>query len=250
MDIIPTHSSNRTPLEVPYLVDKSQPYVFDNGPFAGFPERMGWDTTKELYTVNNGKPVSDPEKTPQRAAALTQAWLFFGIIYHITRVPVKTHEYISQNASGQQIVPLKPLLGVIEEWHGNISSSSNEDRTGYIRQIGRELELMGELFTRCIGLSNSVVPSEVSLSIALLFKILMLAKKYILPNSIIPREHYFGDWHDRLNRDLIENGWCKLLFLTIKKTYSEFAACVCQTRSDWSKMLEESKRKALGGGRR
>jgi hypothetical protein len=51
MDIIPTNSSNRTPLEVPYLIDKSQPYVFDNGPSAGFPERMGWDPTKELYAV-------------------------------------------------------------------------------------------------------------------------------------------------------------------------------------------------------
>lgn len=211
MDLIPVCAPNRHMLQVPYLLDESHPYVYDNGAFHDFPERMGWNKRNDLFAVNSGRAGTDDEKTPQRAASLTQAWLFFGIIHFVTGIEVVTKDFVTKNTDGVQIVTLQPLLRVIESWHSRMrgpESSQKATRDNFYTVEAR-LEAIGTLFTICIGVRRSVVPSEVSLSIVLLFKVLMLAKKSIFVNSTIPREHHFGNWDELLKRRLIKNGWCK-----------------------------------------
>jgi hypothetical protein len=209
MDIYPASAPNWVPPEVPYLIDKPRRYVFDNQQFFKFPARMGWADV-ELGQVNNGGELADQEKTPQNAAALTQAWLFFGIIYHVTRVPVQTREFVTESAVTQrQVITLKPLLGIIAEWKKWVTAADMDERTAYINEVEESLEPIGATFTTCIGFSNSVIPSDVSLSILMLFRVLMLAKKTLFPNTTIPAEHFFGDWNERLKSALARLGWCK-----------------------------------------
>lgn len=98
MDMIPTDSPNRTPLEVPYHIDKSQSYVIDNGPFAGFPQRMGWDTTKELYVYSEQRQagLGSREDTTTRRGLDTSVAVLGNHLPHYARAGEDARVYIAK----------------------------------------------------------------------------------------------------------------------------------------------------------
>ena len=74
--------------EVPYL-DTTSTYVYDNAEHSEFPQRMGW-SWQEIRAIGQKLPPTVEGHTVEVAAALVQAWLYFGLIHVITRLPVDT----------------------------------------------------------------------------------------------------------------------------------------------------------------
>jgi hypothetical protein len=115
MNLIPTSLSASPVDEVPYLIDRTQPYVYDNKGLRGFPQRMNW-TLQELREVLAGNLTQNSERTPLRAASLVQAWLYFGLIHFVTTLPVETSYYVRRNDNGRQVITPKHPPIQIEEW--------------------------------------------------------------------------------------------------------------------------------------
>jgi hypothetical protein len=248
MDIIPTHST-ASPVEVPYLIDDSHPYVYDNKGMVGFPERMGWKL-QELREVLAGQSTQNLDQTPKRAASLVQAWLYFGLIHFVTTLHVETSQYLRYIGDGRHVVTLKQLSSQVERWKKVVETRTSEENGNYVQAMDSSITSLNQIFTRYMGLSTSVIPSEVSSSIIVLFRILMSAKNSIFVNSVLPRDILVGDFLSRLQTDLISYGWCKadinrltqrlsclhlycLRSLGSRKAFRDHSSCVneqCQVR--------------------
>ena len=101
MDHLPCPSIVDESIRVPYL---SGP-IYDNAGFDGYPQRMGWDFEKQEFHCF----FSPGGRTPQRAQAFLQSWLFFGMLSEVLGVcgiELKIDDFICDGSS-QRITDVK-----------------------------------------------------------------------------------------------------------------------------------------------
>lgn len=207
MDHLPA-SSHYTPFEVPYIFDQSRPFVYDNGDWPGYLGRQGF-TLQDFQEETTRRTHATAKLTPKQAASLTQAWLYFGLIHCITRVPVETSKFLRYNDNGQQVITTAYLAEHIENWRNLIAQWSETDKEEYITGVDNIIGILEHFYITVVGFDSKVVPSEVSFSMVIMLKTLICVKTSFFPGSMVPRESWYGDYKKVLKTNLHNNGWCK-----------------------------------------
>lgn len=207
MDHIDTPDQDLWPEEVPYLQDSSCTYIYDNGRWIDFPERMGW-SVKTLRDIANMEPVILPEHTNERAASLVQAWLYFGIIHAITRILINMSDFLVQNASSRIRVNTRHLPRYLESWRCNISRYWNDMLCEYSKNLDGFLDVVSEIISMLAHLNKNLICPEVQFSIQVLWATLIAIKLNIFPNSAITKHLQYEECMQTLRNHLVGKKWC------------------------------------------
>ena len=202
--LLPSVSSKCTTLEVPYLFDKSRPFEYDNGDWEGYPERVSWD----VETFMDGDFTNGGQNTSNQAASFLQAWLYFGIIYAITGVPVNTSDFVRDNSHGVPVVTTKDLPRYISAWKKIISELSEPQKQDYTETVDTAVKKVTETITLYIGW-RTPLPNEVILSIMILHKTLIYSKNVLTSGDYEPRIYYYQESREVIDAELYKRGWCK-----------------------------------------
>ena len=226
--LLPGELSNFEYPEVPYLFDPSSPFIYDNG--ASHPEyllRAGW-SWPEVKAIAKGRPSPIQGHTKERAASLIQAWLYFGFIHLITRLPVDTRQYVQQkrssgdgpadsgssssnnNNSNKQIVSSsKPLLKHLAAWREDLASRE-DGGASQIASVDKLFQAFHYFLNYVAVICSDLLPANVALSIVMLHQTLVLAKLTMFPQSLVPRElcTFYDHVHKRISSSVVESGWC------------------------------------------
>jgi hypothetical protein len=194
--------------EVPYLQDASSPYVYDNVDMPGYPVRMGW-TFSELTGLAEGKSSQIAEHTRERAASLIQAWLYFGLIHAVTRVPVDTSKYVRMNNEGRMIVCTDHLPEHMYQWQQLISRETEDEQMKYVASLDQLIQALDQVHICILHSDGALLPSEVTLSITILMRTLLITKRCMFPQSELAKESWFGNTHQMLRDQFLSKGWCE-----------------------------------------
>ena len=195
--------------EVPYLQDPATPFVYDNGEHPKYPQRVGW-SWPEIKEIAQKRPSEVEGHTLERAASLVQAWLYFGLIHAITRLPVDTSQYVRRNAQGKLVVTSKPLLDHLQLWQKELVGQ--EDRgANLIAQIDQLFKIYHYFLSHVAVVWKDLLPREVGASIVVLHQTLALAKLSMFPNSYAPPSlcNFHDYFHKQIRAPLVDDGWCK-----------------------------------------
>lgn len=197
------------PPEVPYLIDPLQPYVYDNvQSMLQFPARMGW-TINELEEFDKEKIISSRQHTRLQAASLIQAWLYFGLIHIVTRLPVITSEYVRLNKNGMLVISTSRLPEHLIRWQQSIKASSEQENSDYITGTDIILARLKHFFITLVGHDDRLLPPTVSFSMVILLKTLILAKIRMFPNSQSLQESLYGNYNNVIRAKMVSLGWCE-----------------------------------------
>jgi hypothetical protein len=218
MDHIRCPGDDPWPKEVPYIFDPNYDHVFDNEQWSTYYNRRGW-TFIELKGFDVQRPSQNPEHTAPRVASLLQAWLYFGLIYAITELPVDTQKYVRITSEGRQVVSTAHLPRHLELWSELIEKKSEEQKSRHSEELDRLVKVVQVLLGQFLNSKNCVLPSEVCFSIDILWTTLLSFKKGIYPDSAIPRLRPFGDTHRKIVDHLHQKGWCKFDAMRVCQTF-------------------------------
>jgi len=126
MDHIITPGHDPWPEEVPYLLDPTYPYIYDNGSWSEFPQRMGWSIV-ELKETSSTNLSKIPAHTNELAASVLQAWLYFGMIHTVTRIPVNIRDFVKGNANDKAIITTQNLPHYLDSWCRSLHGKSSDE---------------------------------------------------------------------------------------------------------------------------
>ncbi|KAH6710567.1 hypothetical protein BKA61DRAFT_522966 [Leptodontidium sp. MPI-SDFR-AT-0119] len=208
MDHITSPSDNSWPKEIPYLFDPSRPYIYDNGDWHSFPQRMG-SSYDELNEIEKEMQSETSEDQSDTAASLIQAWLYFGLIHFITSTPVDTKRYVRQNLEGNSVISTAYLPEQLEQWHQLVTNKSEEERESYSASLDQSIEAISGKPMNMLWKAGSILPLEVIFSIKILLRTLVTFKRNMLSNSTVPPESIHHDTDSLLYEQLARRGWCK-----------------------------------------
>ena len=195
--------------EVPYLQDPTTPFVYDNGEHPTYPQRVGW-SWPEIKEIAQKRPSKDESHTLECAASLVQAWLYFGLIHAITRLPVDTSQYIRQNTQGKPVVTSRPLLSHLQLWQKELASQEDGGKN-LIAQIDQLFKIYHYFLSYVAVIWKDLLPHKVGASIVVLHQTLALAKLSMFPSSYAPPSlcNFHDYFHKQIRAPLVDNGWCK-----------------------------------------
>ena len=196
--------------EVPYL-DTTSTYVYDNADHPEFPRRMGW-SWQEIQAIGQKRPPTVEGHTVEAAAALVQAWLYFGLIHVLTRLPVDTGQYVYRNADGRLFVTSKPLLSHLRRWQGMLDSQEDQG-LNRIAQTDKLWKIFHYFLSYVAVIWSDLLPHSVGASIVVLHHTLALAKLSMYPNSYAPPSlcNFHDGFHKQIRAPLIDHGWCRMV---------------------------------------
>jgi len=222
MDHIITPGHDPWPEEVPYLLDPTCPYVYDNGPWTGFPQRMGWsiDELKQTGTVDMSKT---PGHTKELAASVLQAWLFFGLIHRVTNIPINIRDFVKGNANGKAIITTQNLPRYLDLWRGRLHGMSGDEVPKYVRNLDVFLfDVFENAFRLTAERETSVLVPSVKYSMTTLWATLVAVKLKMFPDSVRPLEPMFPSVLKPLEEHLIKKKWCPTDILRLNQSISRF----------------------------
>ena len=196
--------------EVPYL-DTTSTHVYDNAEHPDFPQRMGW-SWQEIRAVGQKRPSTVEGHTVEVAAALVQAWLYFGLIHVITRLPIDTSQYVYRNADGRLFVTSKPLLSHLRRWQDMLDSQEDQG-VDLIAQTDKLWKIYHYYLSNVAVIWSDLLPHSVGASIVVLHHTLALAKLSMYPNSYAPPSlcNFHDYFHKQIRAPLIDHGWCRMV---------------------------------------
>ncbi|MCJ1377320.1 hypothetical protein MMC17_000414 [Xylographa soralifera] len=193
--------------EVPYL-DSARVFVYDNAEQTRFLERKGW-SWPEIRAIAQMKPSTVDGHTAEHAAALVQAWLYFGFIHAVTRLPVDTSQYVCCNRSGKLVVTSKPLLGHLRRWQDMLASQEDQG-TNVIAQVDMLWKIYHYFLAHVAVVWRDFLPHEVGASIVILHQTIALAKLSMYPHSYSPPSlcNFHDYFHKQIRAPLVDHDWC------------------------------------------
>jgi hypothetical protein len=180
MDHIRCESRNAWPKQVPYLQDWTAPYIYDNQPWGTYLQRNGW-SFEELLGISDIEPSSNPNHTTRIAAAITQAWCYFGLIHAITGLPVDTNRYVRMTADGHPVVTTVCLPDHLEHWRMSLARYPAESLSAYLRELDVLMKQIYAVVFRVMGKGEPLLTLQVSFSIQILWETLVGFKKRLFP---------------------------------------------------------------------
>ena len=205
MDHLVTACPHFAHIEVPYLFDESCPFIYDNQLWSEYPERVGWD----LKTFHDADFTNGGRNTTHQASAFLQTWLYFGIMHAVTGVPVNTNDFIRINDHRKHVVSTTYLPQYFSRWKEHVSALSEEEKLELIVATDAAVKTLTDTITLYIGW-RTPLSNEVILSITILHKTLMCAKRVALPESdYVPTIPYYQDSREVIDDQLYKRGWCK-----------------------------------------
>ncbi|OAP61870.1 hypothetical protein AYL99_04073 [Fonsecaea erecta] len=205
MDHLPTASSESAHVEVPFLLDKDCPFIYDNESWTEYPVRTGWD----LDTFLDGDFTNRGRNTTAQAASFLQAWLYFGMIHSVTGIPVETYDFVRATDRGGLVVSSRNLSRIISQWEKAVQQWPAKENLVRRAATDSSVKAVTEALSLYLGwktpLSDTVI-----LSINILHKTLMCAKRAILTQTDFePHLTYFQDSREVIDNQLYEQGWCR-----------------------------------------
>ncbi|KAK7423425.1 hypothetical protein QQZ08_009103 [Neonectria magnoliae] len=155
-------------IEVPCLCEEAEPY--DGFDFATFPSRKGLDL--QLYPKPT--PSGHEKKPAHEAAAILQAWLFFGMLAEVMGIPINPDDFRRVDPrSEKQFITTALLNNYLERWVSAVTNDqSREDKfdkaAQCLQRVAHFVNLDPENKTLLL------LPAEVLLSIRLVAERLVL----------------------------------------------------------------------------
>lgn len=107
MDHLPRLNDPAHDFEVPCLCTEEYPY--GGLEFTTFPVRQGWNKAELLH-----KKLEERER--RDAAAMLQAWLFFGVLTEVLVRPVNPDDFRRVNEHGQLVITTALLPLYLNSW--------------------------------------------------------------------------------------------------------------------------------------
>ncbi|OCT45856.1 hypothetical protein CLCR_01428 [Cladophialophora carrionii] len=205
MDHLPRASADAVHIEVPYLFDEDCPFKYDNQAWAEYPVRTGWD----LDAFFDGDFTNKGRNTATQAASFFQAWLYFGMLHCVTGIPVDTSLFVRTNDQGSRLVSLVNLGSYLSRWEEAVSTWPADERASRTAAADAAAKVLTHTLVQHLGWKTPL-PDTVVLSITILHRTLMCAKRSMLTQSDFePRLNYHQGSRDILDNRLYELGWCR-----------------------------------------
>ncbi|KAF2811965.1 uncharacterized protein BDZ99DRAFT_497572 [Mytilinidion resinicola] len=113
-------------------------YSYDGLDFRTYPQRCGWDLsawssiTAETndFSFSSWLATSNPTQSLENLGSFLQTWLFFGLLSHVTRLDIKTADFLRRDEYGDVSITTAALQKYQESWvaHPNEEKSEDEER--------------------------------------------------------------------------------------------------------------------------
>ncbi len=248
-----------TEIEIPYLGVEE----YDNGEFATYPQRHGWDKYKIFARNFAGKTSEDLE-------TFLQSWLYFGLLictFRTVGIVVRTGDFV-RTVRGRKLITTERLPELLDEWNSreNIAliKLRGGDPTEAIKingkvshwsvilvilyevhdYVNRFCNEQGQSFSKEIHLSDinfRPVSSEVSMSIIALADAISRAASIIYESNLADLRLSWGT-SSLLTQRLFDKNWCPkdLAMLTYDKARTMnvqfYASCMPYSRGSLEHM--------------
>ena len=164
---------------------------------------MGWDMDDFL----SGKYDSNGPNSPEKAASLIQAWLYFSLLHMITGAPVETQDYVRKTKDERKVITTARLPHLLNQWRQVVAAKSKVERSQYSEQLDARFTALGPYLD--LLCNNDCLSQEVRYSMAILRSTLNQTKLAMFPSSAKPDERWLGDFAEKTRSRLQANGWCK-----------------------------------------
>ena len=164
---------------------------------------MGWDVDQFL----SGRYDGEGPNTPEKAACLIQAWLYFGLVHMITGIPIQTQDFLRTRTSKLKVITTAKLPRILAQWRQSIAVKTEEEQ----REYGDFLDSRMASFKPYLSLlcNNDCLPEEVCHSMCILQSTLRQMKMAMFPASTIFPDSSLGDFDKAIKARLFKDGWCK-----------------------------------------
>jgi hypothetical protein len=203
-----------SPIRVPYVCSE----MYDGLHFFSYLHRKGWKLEK-LANGNLG------DKTSQDAASFLQAWLYFGLLFHVlgpVDVSFTPYDFIEDTQNGQSVISTRKLPEYIirwNEWEQQRTAEQRRERHGVIKP---SLTILGDaipMFCKATAADHSMSPNRYPLLPEISLSIIVLADSITKAAFTITGEPLNMDWGTSgLLVDMMKQpGWYPSAIATLRK---------------------------------